>query len=142
MSHREYPTHLVRPQMSNITFEYYCDGCEVIKVNHELVSFKCECGGSYHLLDNVQMSIFKPYYNESHNVQIDTQKAHNKFVKEKGAPIGDYKRIMDRMAFTRKNKEDIIADRYAKVGLKYPKGQNVRLDEKHMRFIPANQFGK
>ena len=81
--------------------------------------------------------VFKPYYSESHEVQVNSRGEHEKLCREKGPPLGDCYKQRERMAFVRKNKEEIISQRYAKIGLKYPKGQNVRFDEKNRRFIPA-----
>ena len=104
-------------------------------------------GGCEHPQDAIKrgntiyiQSSFKPYYSESHNVQINTPSDHKRFVKQYGPVLGDCLKQRERMAFTRKNREDIIHERYKKVGLKYPKGEKVRLDEKNMRFIPAHTY--
>ena len=81
---------------------------------------------------------FKPYYNESHNVQVNTPAEHRAFVKRTGGLLGDYEGQRRRMAYTAKHREDIIHDRYAKLGVKYPKGKKVTFDEKNGRFIPRH----
>lgn len=121
-----------------LEFEYICDKCGVIKTNKEMDSMVCECGGDFKSTWGVNQIEFKPYFNESHGVQVNSASEHRAFVKQHGAPLGDYPKMMARQKFVRKNREDIIADRYAKIGLKYPRGKKVLLDEKNMRFVPRH----
>lgn len=121
----------------SVKHRFYCE-CGKEYIEDSMEGRQCECGNDCYLdLSNKSVNFipFVPYLNESYGVYVKTAADHRKFVKEHGAPIGDYKKITDRMKFTRKNREDIIHDRYAKIGLKYPKGENVRLDEKNMRFV-------
>ena len=82
--------------------------------------------------------VFKPYYSESHDVQINSRQEHEKLCRTHGAPVGDYYSIRQRHKFVKENKEEIIAERYAKAGFKYPKGEKVRFDEKTHSFVPLN----
>ena len=104
-----------------------------------MVSFACDCGGTFRLDKGIQVETFKPYYSESYNVQVNTASEHRAFVKKHGPPLGDYLEKRKSMDFTRKNREEIIAERYAKIGLKYPKGERVTFDEKNRTFIPVNR---
>lgn len=79
---------------------------------------------------------FKPYYSESHNIQVNSWKEEAAMKKKYGGNLGDFPERMKRSAYNRKHKEDIIAEKYAKIGLKYPKGQQVNFDEKNGRFVP------
>ena len=83
---------------------------------------------------------FKPYYNQSHNVQVNTASEHRALIKKHGAPLGDYTSLQARSKFVRKNKEDIIYDRYSQMNLKYPRGEDKRFDEKNNRFVSKYQF--
>lgn len=121
----------------SLIFDYICFECGDETDSSRMESFACKCGGTYVLKKAAQVrGSFKPYLNESHNVVITSAAQERKFIKKHGAPIGEFKSIVDKMKWTRRNKEDIIASRYASIGLKYPKGKKVTLDEKTGRFIP------
>lgn len=126
----------------SIIFEYVCDTCYEETDNQKMDSFSCDCGGQYRLKTGSNVRSFTPYYNESWDRQINTPSDERKLYKEKGGGcIGDYNSIRERGKWTKRNREEIIAERYAKIGVKYPKGKNVRFDEKNHCFVPANSFG-
>ena len=109
----------------------YCQSCECVQ---EYGS--CDHDQSKKGSEKVLSPVFKPYYSESHDVQVNSRAEHEKLCRTHGAPIGDYTKIRERHSFIKKNKEEIIAERYAKIGVKYPKGENVRFDEKTHSFVP------
>ena len=125
--------------MFDLVNEYICDGCSKVRRSDEedFNSMVCECDGFYRLMTGRYIDTnFKPYFSESHDVYVGSKSDERKLHREQGGCLGDYGKIRDRMAFVRKNREDIIHDRYAKLGLKYPKGEKTRFDEKNKRFIP------
>ncbi len=122
-----------------LSFDYGCKRCGFIDNNKNMDSMVCECGGAFTLLTNFNVETFKPYFNESYNKQINTISEHRAFVKKYGAPLGDYQGLREHSKFIRKNREEIISERYAKdYNLKYPKGKQVLYDEKNMRFVPRH----
>lgn len=119
--------------------EYFCDGCGDERLNHTMKSFVCNCGGTFRTRIHGGFSVFKPYHCLASNRIITSAKEEAAINKKEGVRnLGDCTDMRKKMADIRKNKEDIIADRYAKtLNVKYPKGKKVRFDDVHNRFIPV-----
>src|SRR3990167_4825126 len=94
-----------------------------------------ECNG-FDIDKKVTNAAFKPYFDESNMKQINTASEERTHRREVGGCAGDFDNIRTRWSENRKNKEEIIAKRYSEIGVKYPKGKNVRFDEKNNRFVP------
>jgi len=84
----------------------------------------------------VQDIAFQPFYSSELGAYVRTSRQEGKLLKEKGlAYMSDYKKLGQKAKQERKHKHEIIAESYAKENLKYPKGQDVRFDEKHGEFV-------
>ncbi len=119
-----------------ISFDYYCDYCGEEKTSQEMESFICECGGSMRLKSASHVASFKPFYSSECKTHITSYNQMHKVYKKNGVvPMDDCKGLKQKSDFIRKNKEEIIRERYAKKGLNYKPGSNVRFDDRRNEFV-------
>ena len=122
-----------------INFAYQCDNCSVQRSNLEMSSFVCECGGTLRLIDPIQTNLFVPYYSEEMKAHIKSPRDEARQLKKHGLSyLKDHKKLDQRLAHIRKNKEDVKAEVFAKEGIKYEKGSDTRFDMTLKRFVPKN----
>lgn len=123
-----------------IVFNYECYECGHTSKNTEMDTMLCKCGGFMRLQENINVKgEFKPFYSEDFQVEVTSNRQMNKLYRKNGViPLGDCKTMTSKMKHIRKHKEDIIHARYSELGLKYPKGNNVKFDGNRGEFIPRD----
>ena len=128
-----------------INYDYQCQGCGSVKDNQHLDSFVCACGGTYRLLDGPLRgeSCFEPHYNEVIKDYVhswkDMEEKGKKF-RSKDHPNGfvvtqGNTKFVRELKHDHKHREELIQESYAKAGMKYKPGRNLRLDEKSGNFV-------
>lgn len=123
-----------------IAIDYACNTCGIGKSNQEMESFSCECGGTMKLGSAFSdQGTFTPYYSDEMKVKITSSRQESKLLRKHGlVSYGDLKELRKKAKFVRENREDIIRDRYAKEGIEYKRGQNLRFDENRKVMVHAN----
>jgi hypothetical protein len=95
--------------------EYKCSDCEKVKLNKNMRSMLCACGGSFKLLKEPHIKpAFEPYYDrvlEAHvSSYSDREKKMNKlsnYSHPKGVvSVRDNKKFMREMAYIQKHREE------------------------------------
>ena len=102
-------------------------------------SFICECGGTMRSLNTPNGNIFNPYYQGDLKEYITSSKQEKAVYKRHGVvPFGDCKKLREKSKFIRKNREEIIQERYATQGMHYKPGSKVKWSDEKKDFIPTN----
>ena len=71
---------------------------------------------------------FKPFYSEECKTMITSESQMNKVYRQNGVrALGDCEKLRERARFIRKNKQEIIKERYEKAGFKYKPGEDMRM---------------
>ena len=126
-----------------IDFDYACDACGRASTSSGMETMLCECGGNMRLISASQIKVFKPFYsNECKTFIRSYGQMHKEYKKNGLVPFDDVPGIKKKMSDIRKNKEYIKKERYAKEGLKYKPGSNVRFDDKNKQFITPHEQAK
>lgn len=119
--------------MSKI-ISYICNRCNSY-VNIENGD-DCKC-----VRDTLHVKEFQPFYSDECQTMITSQRQMEKVYKQHGLVcLGDMGEKRRQKAYILKHREDYIQEKYAKAGMKYKPGSNVRVDrETFTHFVPANR---
>ena len=94
--------------------EYQCDLCQVVKDNHSMDSFACDCGGTYRKYDLQAVHVFEPYYDRTLRSVVTSERDKEKkarSLRNYSHPEGLYnvrddKKFMKEMAYIQKHREE------------------------------------
>ena len=134
-----------------LSFDYSCSGCGLVKSNHEIDCFVCECGGNFKLHDSIIKagSEFEPHYQETLGEYVsswrDMEKKAARVRNEKhpeGFQVKDPKsKGMRELQNIRRHKEDYVREVYKKDGVTYRPGRHNDMPDKPKRKGTIFSFG-
>ena len=120
-----------------IHFDYMCSNCGSRENTKTIESFVCKCGGTMRISNDLEMQVFKPYYSEDLGVQVNSAHDETRLLREHGLSYShDHRQMRQRRLHIYKHREEIIKDRYAKVGVKYEPKSKCSFNEKTGEFTP------